>query len=157
MKLGNFQDILNYVEKNDNCFEWQRARSKAGYGQFWNGEKVIYTHRHVAEMFYGKPPKGYQVLHSCDNKPCCNPDHLRWGTAAENNKEARDRIVFKSTKSRGEKHPMAKLTQAQVIEIRARRNNGEILKTLAEDYGVTISAIHLVCTGRNWSNATLES
>ena len=35
----------------------------------------------VGRLTYGRPAF---ALHSCDNPPCCNPSHLRWGTAREN-------------------------------------------------------------------------
>lgn len=41
----------------------------------------------------GEPfPKGeWEVLHSCDNKECFNPEHLRWGSRSENIREAYSR------------------------------------------------------------------
>ncbi|WP_369074505.1 helix-turn-helix domain-containing protein [Rhizobium ruizarguesonis] len=32
------------------------------------------------------------TLHSCDNKLCCNPAHLRWGTQSENVLECIQRL-----------------------------------------------------------------
>lgn len=47
------------------------------------------THRFAYHLTKGAIPDGMQVLHSCDNPPCCNPDHLRVGTSLNN---ARDMV-----------------------------------------------------------------
>ncbi len=49
----------------------------------WNGSNRV-AHRFIHELFNGPIPEGAWVLHSCDNKPCCNPRHLRTGTALQN-------------------------------------------------------------------------
>ncbi|MFB9187253.1 HNH endonuclease signature motif containing protein [Dactylosporangium sucinum] len=47
--------------------------------------KLLLAHRVAWEVANGQPiPDGLQVLHSCDNPPCCNPAHLSIGTQAEN-------------------------------------------------------------------------
>jgi hypothetical protein len=59
-----------------------------GYG--WlarkHGGRIRYmtAHRYAWILTHGEPPKGLQVLHKCDNPPCCNPDHLWLGTHAQN-------------------------------------------------------------------------
>lgn len=48
---------------------------------------------------------------------------------------------------KGERHGMHKLIEKQIQEIRIRRNAGEILRTIAEDFGVSLQQIHRICTG----------
>lgn len=52
----------------------------------WNGRTTM-GHRLLHELFNGPIPDGDVVMHSCDSPPCCNPTHLRAGTAKENTAE----------------------------------------------------------------------
>lgn len=76
------------------CREWQWGRYKAGYGELsWNG-KSAYAHRVAYELAYGEIPGGryeHQVLHHCDNPPCCLPEHLYHGSPADNMRDRDER------------------------------------------------------------------
>ncbi len=62
------------------CIVWKEAISYNGYSKI--GDK--YLHRIVAEMYYGRLPDKAVVMHTCDNPPCINPEHLRVGTCSDN-------------------------------------------------------------------------
>ena len=62
----------------EGCWEWRGTRRHAGYGGFYDGERMVYAHRFVCEVTYG-PSAGRHALHACDNPGCVRPDHLRWG------------------------------------------------------------------------------
>jgi hypothetical protein len=98
----------------DDCWEWTGARSK-GYGHFAIEKKVHKAHRVACRIAHGQPPEvddyhGAVVMHTCDNRACCNPAHLKYGTHADN---ARDMFA----KGRGATPTNRKLTAAQVREI----------------------------------------
>lgn len=69
----------------DDCWEWQRSRSMRGYGVLYVGrDELKATHLVLALEGSERPSPAHNALHSCDNPPCCNPKHLRWGTHREN-------------------------------------------------------------------------
>jgi hypothetical protein len=93
----------------------------------------------VLEAFIGPRPENCEVRH-LDGDPSNNRlDNLAWGTKAENQADK----VRHGTILRGTANPASKLTEADVLAIRAS-NKRQV--DLAEIYGVTqpiISAIRL--------------
>jgi HNH endonuclease len=69
------------------CWPWRGSINPNGYGYFRVGLRVVRAHRVAFALVYGDIPEGYDVLHSCDNRPCCNPDHLSKDTRSENNRQ----------------------------------------------------------------------
>ena len=143
MPRFNLNELLSMADSSqDGCIYWSRAKSKGGYGQIWDGTKVQYVHRLVAQIAHGQPEPGQEVLHSCDNRACINPVHLRWGTRKENMQDAiaRNRLTNRKT-ARGIANGSATLTYEEICELRKLRNDGWKLKDLSAKYGITMSAI----------------
>ncbi len=69
----------------DGCWVWLGAiAKKTRYGVInWRG-KVKLVHRVAFEFWCGPVLEGLDVLHHCDNRPCCRPDHLFTGTNQDN-------------------------------------------------------------------------
>ena len=87
------------VVKESGCLEWTGATDRSGYGRIMGFDPgAMFTHRLAWELANGPIPDGLNVLHHCDNPPCCQteptegyPDgHLFLGTHADN---ARDKIA----------------------------------------------------------------
>lgn len=73
------------------CWEWQGSRKPPPrhYGMTSYHGKPWMTHRLTYFLTKGEIPKGMLVMHSCDNPPCCNPDHLSLGTHLHNMSDCR--------------------------------------------------------------------
>ena len=72
----------------DACWPWMRKPGNHGYGQLQArgiSSGPITTHRLAWELAYGPLEPGEDVLHHCDNKPCCNARHLFKGDQRDNN------------------------------------------------------------------------
>ena len=81
-------DIKDKIIIDDNgCWLWQGATTTKGYGSY-SSKRV---HRMSYELFVGAIPTGMYVLHSCDVRLCCNPEHLRLGTAKDNAADTMER------------------------------------------------------------------
>lgn len=103
------------------CVEWVRALNPGGYGRIGKGSRQagnVVTHRLSWELAHGPIPEGMCVLHRCDNPPCCNPDHLFLGTLSDNTQDMLSKGRGKGHLCAGEANPSARLTDAQVAELR---------------------------------------
>jgi hypothetical protein len=66
------------VDLDTGCWVWQRARSKAGYGQMYVNGKVVYSHREYYEGYVADIPPGLVIDHLCGNKACVDPGTGCW-------------------------------------------------------------------------------
>lgn len=71
------------------CHVWIAARTGAGYGSFWDGQRVVYAHRYAYAQHAGAVPAGLDLDHRCGNRACCNPAHLEPVPHAENVRRGR--------------------------------------------------------------------
>jgi hypothetical protein len=146
------------VQKTEGCWLWIGCRDGRGYGQLQSPGRSagrLKAHRVSWLLHHGPIPDGLLVRHRCDNPPCVRPDHLELGTQADNAKDAarRGRLVFQQHPERcprGERAPGAKLTVAQVEEIRRLRSDGWTQCRLAHTFGVSQAAIWDLLHGHTW-------
>ncbi len=131
------------------CLIWTGYVDENGYGCVRHrGRHTALLHRisytlHVGPISEDEP----DVLHRCDNPPCVRPEHLFAGTHAGNVAD----MVQKDRHARGERHPAANLTEANVLEARRLYLAGNAtFEMLARKYAVRVTTIHLAITGRTW-------
>lgn len=137
------------------CWDWQGSKTSAGYGNLsWHGVPVQ-AHRVAYYLTYGGialqtgfrhdgKAKRYKrfVLHKCDNRLCCNPNHLFLGSMRTNMLDAYAKGRKTQPKSG---HANAKLTPDQVRNMRAEYNAGSVRQVdLATKYGVSQRAVSLI-------------
>lgn len=105
--------------------------------------RIWLHHRRVFFLEHGYLPQ--VVRHMCDNRSCVNIDHLEAGTITSNHRDMMER----GRNTRGSSHPGAKLTEEQVLLIRADGGNQ---RALARKYGVTYQAVFDIVHRRNWKH-----
>lgn len=150
----------------------------------WHG-KTMRAHKLAYQLHNGiilpreRPHKSaILVMHSCDNRPCCNPAHLSLGTHLDNRLDCvakgRDNAATGDRNGsrlhpelltrgdanpsrsqpeklkRGGEHPLAQLNETQVLEIRRRSALGEGNMSIAKDFGVRGAVIWKIKTRYTW-------
>lgn len=152
MKISNFWNKVN-KDTISGCWEWTGATRKSGYGAYKgpNG-LVIDVHRFVFNITTKMPiPDGMIVLHSCDNRICCNPAHLSLGTHEENMRDMK--MKGRDNYAKGERAGSSKLTDKEVKEIRAKYATGEYThQSLAEEYGVDKTSVRSIIKFETWKH-----
>ena len=147
----------------DDCWEWQGAVTSSGYGNLSWGGAHAQAHRVAFALSHGgialhtgfrqvDRAKKYRrfVLHKCDNRKCCNPNHLFLGSMSTNQKDAYAKGRKVQPRS---KHANAKLLSEQVREIRRRYAQGEAVQVdLAAEYGVSQRAISLIVRNETYKD-----
>ncbi len=137
------------MSKLDECWPWNGARYPLGYGRLRRGKVQRAAHREAFEIAYGVDvPREMMVCHRCDNPPCCNPAHLFIGTSLDNNVDRKNK--GRNGDTRGTRHPQARLTEADVIEMRRMRAAGAHFKDIGARFGVTTQNAFYVATGKTW-------
>lgn len=84
IKMNADARFWDKVERSEGCWRWKGSRGRAGYGGFWNGERLVPAHRWSYERFVGPIPPGLHIDHLCKNPSCVNPTHLEPVTPREN-------------------------------------------------------------------------
>lgn len=176
--LAMSESFWNRVDKSgpDNCWPWLGYTDQKGYGRL----RFINTHRAAWILTNGRMiTSEEQVLHHCDNPPCCNPKHLFLGDHDINMAD----MVSKGRQSKGEKsstavkaglrrlkerdpelyiqrrcehhrgvnHPLVKLSEGEVRMIRTCEGTQ---KEIAMRFGISFQTVSDIRRGKRWKHIT---
>jgi hypothetical protein len=148
------------------CWIYDGPMLPNGYGKFGNE----YAHRYAYGLHHGSiPRRPLGVLHHCDVKSCCRPDHLYAGSQKRNAQDAVERLRLpdpERTRHSGESNGNAKLntndveairhaflhlprtTVAESNQLRVRRG---AMAALANEYDVCRQTIHRIIQKQHWT------
>jgi hypothetical protein len=179
-KVNKVGPIPAHAPELGHCWEWIACRGH-GYGSLTIKRRRFPAHRVSFAIAHGRVPDGLLVLHRCDNRACVNPGHLYAGTLLDNSRDAveRGRLMrgpahqaamrrvaargekhgsktrpraYPELEVRGEDHGNAKLTESDVLAIRAARQSGETLRSIGERFGVTLQQVHNIAKRKSWAH-----
>ena len=147
--------LWSKIEKGDNtsCWLWRGAKYRNGYGMLWGHGRLERAHRLVWMDVVGTIPEMLLVLHKCDNRACCNPNHLFLGTQSDNIRDmyAKQRHA-RGDISLGSRRYVAKLTEEQVVGVMARFLVGkETIVEISRSLGVHRKIVDQICKGGTWT------
>lgn len=72
------------VDQTPTCWIWTDYLNADGYGRLLVGERKVMAHRYSWELAGNAVPDGMMLDHTCHNRGCVNPMHLRVVTQYEN-------------------------------------------------------------------------
>jgi hypothetical protein len=153
VRMDNLDNLVKIVPDTQ-CWEWQLAKNKQGYG---TAESTL-AHRVVYRWFKGEPPKGLDLMHTCHNPACVNPNHLIPGTRKQNLQMSIEANRYnKALRSEKRKAFMAKnlvngffvgrhgkFSAEQIVGIRRLVAFGISKTAIAKSLKVTHEAIHAI-------------
>ncbi len=143
-KYKTLDDVLNNTNRVGDCFEWAGKVHRTGYpacsayGLF----KSQALHREVFRLATGQTPP--VVMHTCDNPRCINPKHLKGGTPEENMQD----MDAKGRRAKGTRNGNARLTDADVANIRKLKASGYTDREVAEACGVSRGYVWKLAAGQ---------
>ena len=144
------------VDPQTGCWLWTGTKDKDGYGIGQSQGERFRVVRKVIELTTGQMDKDHYALHCCDNPPCCNYNHLFYGTHRDNQIDAaskgRHRLQRNPDLQSGVKNPNCKLSPDQVAAIRASGLNSVELSSV---FGVSSTHIRDIRKGLWWKSSTI--
>lgn len=96
---------------------------------------------------HGEVPEGHIVLRSCKNKMCIEPSHL---FSAPRKMHNYSEVVWNDRK--GESNNNAVLQEADIRDIRLQRAKGRLLKSIAEEFGISKNCVWSICKRNTWDH-----
>jgi hypothetical protein len=157
---ANTPEVLwSKVDKrgDDECWNWLGYINHDGYGRTWINDIGYYAHRVIYNLAYPNTitlsaPKSSSdsgfLLHTCDNRLCCNPKHLFVGTHLDNmlDKVAKGRQATFPQDS----GPRCKLSMSQAREARELRKKGISVRELALKFNISLPSMKTLLAGKSY-------
>lgn len=94
--------LMRLVTVSDTgCWDYNGAKNKNGYASIRVGSRRPTVQRAAYELFVGPIPPRAEVDHTCHNRGCVNPEHLRTVTRKQNEENLRESRANSRTGIRG--------------------------------------------------------
>lgn len=137
------------------CWPWTGA-DRNGYGCIKHEGKCLGTHVVAFLAAGGVIGEGQLVIHSCDNRICCNPAHLSADSVTENNRQCFDRRNVNTTQ--GIKCATSILNDDIIRQIWAMRlTNGWGQVRIARAIAQNKHTVKHIINGRAWKHVAKPS
>lgn len=150
MRRSRYDEFLEMqAQQTNDCILWPYTTSR-GYGRVGIHGGTQYVHRLSAEAAHGPAPfPDAQAAHSCRNRHCFNPRHLRWATPKENQQDR----LRDGTDHNGDRCPTARLAPLDVYMIREMIRQGIPQHMIAGEFSVDPSTVSRIHTKSTWRMA----
>jgi len=156
--LGRVKTVgRTFIKSNgQRCVVRERIRSICSSGRYNTIDlskqgihTTEYVHQLVMRAFVGEPLPGMEVCHESGDTSDNRLVNLRYDTRAANQA---DRAAH-GTSNAGVAHGMSKLTDEQILEMRAEYKRGAVTyRDLGNRYDVTQWAVGLIIRRQRWTH-----
>ncbi len=150
LSFSNPEGIREFIrlysaKRPTGCWEWTRGK-RGGYGSLvvdGKTHRLTRVSKHVFSGFDLNSP--LFMCHTCDNPPCCNPEHLFPGTHREN-------MLDKVRKGRCNvaNNGRRKMSAEMAWSIRKLYRMGFQKEILGKMYGMTSIGVGSIISKRTW-------
>lgn len=147
-----FFDSLESLPRDGACIVWPFKTDHRGYGRIITPRerprRTTSVHALALTIFAGDRPIGALATHgeTCTSRACFNPNHLSWGTPTSNQVDR----LRDGTHNRGERHPMVKLSQDEVYDIKFNFKDQSTVEVGAM-FNVSYQTIGDIRAERTWA------
>jgi hypothetical protein len=146
--------IPNHCPELGPCWIWIGFCRDNGYGQCSINGHCYKAHRVAFVISGGIFSNGYSVLHSCHNRKCCNPAHLKSGTHLDNMEDMVKSGRNKNRMVAEQKKPI--LSKDAVFEIKEMLKANISIAQIARKFQKSRNQISAIKHQRAWCNAIPE-
>lgn len=147
------------IADGDKCWQWLGSKTGSGYGQFWDGTRLIPAHWFLLER---RPQRKQEACHSCDNKLCVRPSHIFIGTRSDNVRDMISknrhnpmpgfRAMLRVRRCRGTDNHEVKLTEDQAMLAKACPRTYGSATAMAKAFNVSTTVISGIRNERRWTH-----
>lgn len=148
--ISNFGEVISIVKKTPKILKGiDLGQQKYKGVQIKYDDGIVrkkYIHHLVAEHWLLKKENDVQIRHLNGNNQDNRLENLRYGTSKENNQ---DKIIHRTILD-GEKNPMSKLTEKEVLLMRTIKNKS--YKKIGEMFNVSPMTAYRAIKKEAWKN-----
>lgn len=154
-KIGDRGTIISYKRKVPRVLKPQLDREGNWMIRFQKNKK---QHGHlvgrlVLLAFVGLPPTEHECCHGPRGRNCHHLNNLSWGTKSKNSLDRkRDGTDNRGEPRRGSKNGGSKLTEQNVLNIRAKYTAGETQSKIAKDFEIVRSTVSVIVNRKSWKH-----
>lgn len=152
-----FLSKINITTDNE-CWNWmgRKGRGDDQYGKFdiQNGQRYYFVAHRLAYYYFKNEWAGYLLVrHKCNNKLCCNPNHLVLGTDQENSQDAAKDGLLSNKNPNQYKSRFTKDDVEKMIKMRQERKT---MNEIAKSFNLGKRGSSLICNILNGKVKTLK-
>lgn len=131
------------------CWDWAGSLHNDGYAAWNTGGRQIKVHRASYLLNVGPVPNKRFVVHTCGNRRCVNPDHLK----LVDYKGLYQHNLQRGDVARGERNGFATLTAKKVRRIRRLAESGKYThRQIGDMFGCHQSNISRIVARLYWEH-----